>query len=95
MLGNNLEEKIIFKCANNVERSSIKLQGERKNICSDSCCKVYWTLHKDKQRRLVPEKFNCIICNKEYYEYPIRKRKYCSRECYYISKRKVVDFDES
>ena len=37
----------------------------------------------------------CIICNKEYFEYPSRNRKYCSRECYYISKRKVVDFDET
>ena len=33
--------------------------------------------------------------NKEYFEYPSRNRKYCSRECYYISKRKVVDSDEN
>ena len=47
---------------------------ERKNktFCSDSCCKVYWMLHKDKQRRLVPQKYNCLICDKEYYEYPAR-----------------------
>ena len=38
---------------------------KNKTFCSDSCCKVYWTLHKDKQRRLVPQKYNCIVCNKE------------------------------
>ena len=42
---------------------------KNKTFCSDSCCKVYWTLHKDKQRRLIPQKYNCIICNKEYFEY--------------------------
>ena len=68
---------------------------KNKTFCSDSCCKVYWMLHKDKQRRLVPQKYNCLICDKEYYEYPARNRKYCSRECYYQSKCKVVDLDES
>ena len=73
-----------------------QIAGRKNKIfCSDSCCKVYWTLHKDKQRRLVPQKYNCIICNKEYFEYPSRNRKYCSRECYYISKRKVVGSDET
>jgi len=68
---------------------------KKKKFCSDSCCKVYWTLHKDNQRRLVPQKYNCTICNKEYFEYPSRNRKYCSRECYYISKRKEVCSDEN
>jgi hypothetical protein len=68
---------------------------KNKTFCSTSCCKVYWTLNKDKQRRLVPEKYNCLICNNEYYEYPFRKRKYCSRDCYCQSKRKVVANDEN
>lgn len=72
-----------------------QIAGRKKKVfCSSACCSVYWTIHKDKQRRLVPQKYQCLICGKEYYEYPLRKRKFCSRECYYISKRKVVDADE-
>lgn len=72
-----------------------QIAGRKKKIfCSDACCKVYWSLHKDKQRRLVPQKYQCAICGKEYYEYPKRNRKYCSRECYYISKRKVINNEE-
>jgi len=95
-LGEQLRGKDNLQVCKQCGKKFYQIAGRKKKIfCSDSCCKVYWNLHKDKQRRLAPEKFNCIICNKEYYEYPIRKRKYCSRECYYKSKCKVVDFDEN
>ena len=68
---------------------------KNKKFCSSSCCKVYWSIHKDKQRRLVPQKYNCQVCGKEFYEYPSRNRKFCSRKCYYASKCKVVDQDEN
>lgn len=72
-----------------------QIAGRKKKIfCSSACCSVYWSNHKDKQRRFIPQKYECLICGKEYYEYPTRNRKFCSRECYYISKRKVGNIDE-
>ena len=35
-------------------------------------------------------KFNCLICNKEIYDYLNNRSKYCSRKCYY-SNIKVID----
>ena len=84
----------LFMCKQWNKKFYLIAGRKNKTFCSDSCCKVYWMIHKDKQRRLVPQKYNCLICDKEYYEYPTRNRKYCSRECYYQSKRKVVDLDE-
>ena len=94
--GEQLRGKDNLQVCKQCGKKFYQIAGRKNKIfCSDSCCKVYWTLHKDKQRRLIPQKYNCIVCNKEYFEYPSRNRKYCSRECYYISKRKVVVSDET
>lgn len=94
-IGEQLKGKDNLTVCKQCNRKFYQVAGRKKKIfCSSSCCKVYWTLHKDKQRRLVPQKYNCQICNKEYFEYPTRKRKFCSRNCYYISKCKAVFTDE-
>ena len=72
-----------------------QIAGKKSKVfCSDACCKVYWNLHKDKERRAGTKKYKCPICGNEYYEYPLKNKRYCSRECYYSSKRKAVLSDE-
>lgn len=94
-IGEQLRGKDNLTICKQCGKKFYQIAGRKNKIfCSDSCCKVYWSLHKDKQRRLIPRKYNCKICDKEYFEYPSRNRKYCSRDCYYISKRKEVDSNE-
>lgn len=89
--GEQLKGKDNLTICKQCNKKFYQIAGRKKKVfCSDACCKVYWSLHKDKQRRLVPQKYQCLICGKDYYEYPSRLRKYCSRECYYKSKCKVI-----
>lgn len=93
--GEQLKGKENLTLCKQCNKKFYQIAGRKKKVfCSDACCKVYWSLHKDKQRRIVPQIYQCLICGKDYYEYPSRERKYCSRECYYTSKRKVAKDEE-
>ena len=60
-----------------------------KRFCSDACRWTWWNGHPEAITRKAYYTLTCEHCGKEFESYGNKKRKYCSRECYYASRRSV------
>lgn len=59
------------------------IKGARqKTFCSDKCRYAWW----NRQRRKRPYRLTCYQCGKEFISYGNKKRKFCGRECYNLSR---------
>ncbi len=61
----------------------------KKRFCSDACRWTWWNSHPDMVKRKAYYTLTCCQCGKEFDSYGNQNRKYCSRECYYASRRSV------
>ena len=57
-----------------------------KKFCSDKCRMKWWNEHRSQINKKSASKYICPICKNEFNSYSARK--YCSRLCYGISKRR-------
>ena len=60
-----------------------------KKFCSDKCRMAYWNSHPELINRQAYYKLTCEYCGKEFLSYGNKRRKFCSRECYKKSLRKI------
>ena len=58
------------------------VSGRRRIFCSDKCRYAWWNRTRCKQ----PYRLTCYHCGKEFISYGNRKRKFCGRECYILSR---------
>lgn len=63
--------------------------AKRKRFCSDFCRMFWWRIHPEAVNRKAVYQFNCVVCNLPFESYGNAQRKYCSRECYGVSRRAV------
>lgn len=56
--------------------------GRKRAFCSDKCRYAWW----NRSRRKQPYRLTCYHCSKEFISYGNRKRKFCGRECYILSR---------
>ncbi len=56
---------------------------KRKTFCSDQCRYAWWNKARHKQ----PYQLICHYCGKEFISYGNRKRKFCGRDCYRLSRQ--------
>ena len=56
--------------------------GRKSAFCSDQCRYTWWNQHRRRQ----PYRLICFQCGKPFISYGNRKRKFCSRECYMLSR---------
>lgn len=61
---------------------------KEKKFCSDSCRMKWWNSNTDKINHKKVNKIICKICYKHFESYGNKKRKFCSRACYFKSKIK-------
>ena len=68
-------------------------QHRQRQFCSDSCRMTYWNSHRDQVRHKLNYPKQCPCCGKEFEIRGNPNRKYCSRACADMAKRKgpVVD----
>lgn len=57
--------------------------GRKKSFCSDQCRYAWWNQRRSKK----PYRLVCYQCGKEFISYGNRKRQFCSRECYLLSRQ--------
>lgn len=57
-------------------------RGRKRTFCSDKCRYAWW----NRSRRKQPYCLTCYCCGKPFISYGNRKRKFCSRECYVLSR---------
>ena len=62
---------------------------KKKEFCSDKCRLTWWNSHREKVNRKAYYTSTCKCCNKEFQSYADPYRLYCSRECYFASRRSV------
>lgn len=61
---------------------------KRRRFCSDDCRLRWWHAHQEEMDRQAFYTAVCQWCGKEFITYGNDHRKYCSRECYGMSRRK-------
>lgn len=64
-------------------RQDINRFGRR--FCCDKCRVKWWTAHPDQMKEKAEHCFKCKSCGKEFYSR--KPGKYCSRACFYASRR--------
>ena len=60
----------------------------QKKYCSEKCKHSYWRLHKDEIKRKPTFEVECAYCHKKFLTYKCLHRKYCSWDCFSISRMK-------
>ena len=65
-------------CGKPLEQS----KGKTKLFCSNKCRYTWWNQHRRKQ----PYYLICEYCGKKFISFGNRKRKFCGRECYILSR---------
>lgn len=56
--------------------------GRKRAFCCDKCRYTWW----NRSRRTQPYRLICCRCGKPFISYGNRKRKFCGRECYILSR---------
>jgi len=62
---------------------------KNKKYCDDRCRMAYWNSHQELVNKQAYYQLTCQYCGKEFLSYGNNHRKFCSRECYKKSLRKV------
>jgi sigma-70 region 4 type 2 len=55
---------------------------KKKRFCSDSCRNKWWNSHMDEVDRKASYECVCRYCDKTFFSYGNKNRKYCSHQCY-------------
>lgn len=55
---------------------------KEKKFCSDKCRNMWWNSHLDKVNRKAYYQLTCQHCNRIFFSYGNKQRKYCSHDCY-------------
>lgn len=56
--------------------------AKKKTFCCDKCRYIWWNRHKSRQ----PYHLTCCHCGREFISFGNKKRKFCGRECYRLSR---------
>lgn len=56
--------------------------GRKKTFCSDKCRYAWW----NQSRRKEPYQLTCFYCGRKFISFGNKKRKFCGRECYILSR---------
>ena len=78
-----------IKCLNCGKTLTTTKGKKNKKFCCDKCRNQYWNSHLDQVNKQAYYKLVCEHCGKEFLSYGNKRRKFCSRECYKKSLRKI------
>lgn len=81
-------EKLNQHICKNCGKPLRQTQGGRKKVfCSDKCRYNWWNRKRGRQ----PYRLICSQCGREFISLGNRKRKFCGRECYLLSRYREGD----
>lgn len=79
------ENTLCRMCGKKLEQTPHK----RKRIfCSDTCRLAWWNSHRERVNRKSVYSLTCAYCGQPFESYGNAYRKFCSRKCYGLSRRK-------
>lgn len=79
-------ENILCKmCGSKLEQTPHK---RKRMFCSDACRLAWWNSHREQVNRKSVYSLTCNYCGQIFESYGNAQRKYCSRRCYGLSRRK-------
>lgn len=61
-----------------------------KKFCNDQCRMAWWNSHRVLVQKKAFHNLTCEVCGKPFTVYGKPKQRFCSRDCYYSHRRKVV-----
>ena len=91
---NNIEVKSVSKTQNCHECGKPLIQTEhkkKKKFCSDKCRMRWWNTHPESVNRRAVYKFVCPVCGANFESYGNASRRYCSRACFGLTRRRASD----
>lgn len=60
----------------------------KRMFCSDACRLAWWNSHREQINRKTVHSLICAYCGQPFESYGNANRKFCSRKCYGLSRRK-------
>lgn len=79
-------ENILCKmCGKPLEQTPHK---RKRMFCSDACRLAWWNSHREQVNRKAVCSLTCSYCGQVFESYGNAHRKYCSRRCYGLARRK-------
>ena len=66
----------------------------QKTFCSDNCRMKWWNSHPEERNKKAYFDFTCLSCGRTFKGYGKKERKYCCKECYEKSRKKVIENDK-
>lgn len=63
--------------------------AKQKKFCNDKCRMAWWNAHPESVNRKNVNPYICAVCGVEFKSH--EKRKYCSRTCFGISRRRNIN----
>lgn len=67
---------------------------KKRRFCSDACRQAWWASHRDEMSRKAVRNFVCEYCGMQFSRYGVSDRRYCSRSCAALARRrKEADHD--
>lgn len=67
---------------------------KQRKYCSEACRRAWWKAHPELIHKKAYYSLTCTHCNKEFFSYGNKTRKYCSHACYIAARfKKGVSHD--
>lgn len=81
------QDRLCRFCGNKLVQTPHK---RKRCFCSDACRMSWWKAHPDKINRKAVYSLTCTYCGQTFESYGNANRKFCSRRCFGLSRRKEV-----
>ena len=89
---NSVVETVVAKtCLHCGKPLTFYFATKEKRFCSDKCRMAWWNAHRSDVQHKTFHKKICPSCGIEFAVYGKKDQTFCSRACFGISRRKVVE----
>lgn len=68
---------------------------KKRRFCSDACRQAWWASHRDKMSRKAVRHFVCENCGMPFSRYGVSDRRYCSRSCAALARRRKEEYHDA
>lgn len=69
----------------------VRFSNKEKRFCDSKCRMAWWNNHRSEVQQKTFHKKICPTCGIEFAVYGKKDQRFCSKACYGISRRKVVE----
>lgn len=86
-----VEAAVVKHCLHCGKPLILRLANKEKRFCDSKCRMAWWNSHRAEVQQKTFHRKICPNCGVEFAVYGKKNQRFCSKACYGISRRKVVE----